>query len=84
MWTLSELRWAPSGGPERVEAIDPREGPDLGYRAETEHFVGCLNEGRTPDVCVEDGLSALDVSLALLTAARGGRTVGLADERRSS
>jgi myo-inositol 2-dehydrogenase / D-chiro-inositol 1-dehydrogenase len=84
MWTLSELRWAPSGGPERVEAIDPREGADLGYRAETEHFVGCVNEGRTPDVGVEDALSALDVSLALLTAARGGRTVRLADDRRST
>jgi predicted dehydrogenase len=79
MWTLSELRWAPTDGPERVEPIDPAQGADLGYRAETEHFITCLFEDRPPAVTVDDGFAALEVSLAMRTAAAEGVTVGVRD-----
>jgi len=65
MWTLSELRWARAGAAETLEPIGPAEGADLGYRAASEHFIGCLREEREPDVTVADGLAALEVSLAL-------------------
>jgi predicted dehydrogenase len=75
MWTMSELRWTRTGEPETVEAIDPAEGADLGYRAASEHFVSCIREGRDPEVTPADGLAALEVSLALLASAADGRTV---------
>jgi myo-inositol 2-dehydrogenase/D-chiro-inositol 1-dehydrogenase len=78
MWTVSELRWARAGEAERAEEIHAEEGSDLGYRAETEHFVRCLADDRDPDVTVSDGLAALEVSIALLEAAREGGTVRLA------
>lgn len=74
MWTVTELRWARSGEPETVEAIDPSEGADLGYRAASEHFIACLREDREPDVTVRDGLATLEVSLALLASAADGGT----------
>jgi myo-inositol 2-dehydrogenase/D-chiro-inositol 1-dehydrogenase len=78
MWTVEELRWAPSGGAERIERIDPAEGSDLGYGAETGHFIERLRQDRRPDVGIDDGLAALEVSDALLTSAAEGRTVALA------
>ncbi len=75
MWRLSELRWARSGEGETIERIDEREGADLGYREESEHFIGCLREDRAPDVTVQDGLAALGVSIALKTAAAQDRIV---------
>jgi predicted dehydrogenase len=82
MWTLSELRWATRGVPERIEAIDPSEGVDLGYRAESAHFIDRIREGAAPDVTVSDGLAALQVSLTLVSsAAEGGRTLELAGSR---
>lgn len=78
MWTLSELRWGMTGEMETVEALDQTEGADLGYRAASEHFIECLREDRAPEATAEDGLAALDVSIALKTAAAEGRTVQLA------
>jgi myo-inositol 2-dehydrogenase / D-chiro-inositol 1-dehydrogenase len=75
MWTISELRWAPTNGPELVELIDGTQGADLGYRAETEHFIRCLVEDRPPAVTIDDGFAALEVSLAMRTAAAEGNTV---------
>jgi myo-inositol 2-dehydrogenase / D-chiro-inositol 1-dehydrogenase len=75
MWTVSELRWGPTGGPERAEAIAAVEGKDLGYRAASRHFVECVMRDLEPEVTVRDGLAALEVSVALRTAAREGRTV---------
>lgn len=82
MWTLTELRWARSGSAETVEPIDPAEGADLGYRAASEHFIACVREDREPEVTIADGLTALEVSLALLASAGEGRTVGLARSPR--
>ncbi len=75
MWTLSELRWARSGEEETVESIDQREGADLGYRSESERFIECLRHDRAPDVTVQDGLAALEVSLALKRSATDSRVV---------
>lgn len=77
MWRLTELRWARSGEDETVEPIDEREGADLGYMAESRHFVECIRQDRAPEITVEDGLAALEVSLALKTAAAHGRVVRL-------
>jgi myo-inositol 2-dehydrogenase / D-chiro-inositol 1-dehydrogenase len=81
MWTVSELRWARGREPEHVEAIPPADGADLGYLAESRYFVDCVREGRRPEVTLEDGLAALEVSVALLSAAADRRTVPLADVR---
>jgi UDP-N-acetylglucosamine 3-dehydrogenase len=78
MWTLSELRWARSGGEETVEPIDEREGADLGYGSESEHFIECVRRDRAPDVTVQDSLAALEVSVALKGAATESRVVRLA------
>jgi predicted dehydrogenase len=78
MWTLSELRWARSGENEAIEPIDEREGADLGYLEESKHFVECIREDRAPEVTVQDGLAALEVSLVLREAAADGRVVRLA------
>ena len=77
MWTVSELRWALRGRPERAETIDADEGADLGYAEASRHFIECLRQDRPPDVTVDDGLVALEVSLALLRAALQGGTVGV-------
>lgn len=69
MWTLTEFRWVKTGAAETIEPIDLAEGADLGYRAASEHFVGCLREQRDPDVTTADGLAALEVSLALRASA---------------
>jgi myo-inositol 2-dehydrogenase / D-chiro-inositol 1-dehydrogenase len=79
MWTVTELRSARSGEPETVEPIDPAEGADLGYRAASEHFIACIREDRDPEVTMDDGLAALEVSLALRRSAAEGRTVGLGE-----
>jgi predicted dehydrogenase len=71
------LRWARSGEDETVEPIDEREGADLGYLAESRHFVECIRQDRAPEITVEDGLAALEVSLALKTAAAHGRVARL-------
>jgi myo-inositol 2-dehydrogenase/D-chiro-inositol 1-dehydrogenase len=73
MWTVSELRSARTGDPERNESIGAEEGADLGYRAASEHFIECVRGDRPPDVTVDDGLAALEVSLALLRAAIQGQ-----------
>jgi myo-inositol 2-dehydrogenase/D-chiro-inositol 1-dehydrogenase len=75
MWTLSELRWARAGGAETIEPIEPVEGADLGYRAASEHFVERVREDRDPEVTVDDGLVALEVSLAIKRAAETGQTI---------
>jgi predicted dehydrogenase len=75
MWTVTELRWARSDGPEAIETIEPAEGSALGYRAASEHFVACVREGRDPEVGVRDGLVALGVSLALKRSADSGLTI---------
>jgi predicted dehydrogenase len=75
MWKVSELRWAHTGETEHVDPIDPAEGSDLGYRAASRHFVECVKHDLEPEVTVCDGLTALDVSIALLEAARAGWTV---------
>lgn len=74
MWTVSELRWAVSGGAEHVETIDPDEGADLGYGAESAHFIDRIRQHAAPEVRIADGLAALDVSLALKRSAASGRT----------
>jgi myo-inositol 2-dehydrogenase/D-chiro-inositol 1-dehydrogenase len=82
MWTLSELRWAHAGEPEHVDPIDPAEGSDLGYRGASRHFVECVIRDLEPEVTVHDGLAALEVSVALLVAAREGHDVRVAGPDR--
>ncbi len=79
MWTISELRWAPTDGPELVEPIDKAEGADLGYLAETEHFITSLMDDRPPAVTIDDGFAALEVSLAMRQAAADGITARVRD-----
>jgi predicted dehydrogenase len=81
MWTVTDLRWGRPGEPETVERIGPAEGADLGYRTASEHFVASLREDRDPEVTVDDGLAALEVSLALLASAAEIRTVDLLEVR---
>jgi predicted dehydrogenase len=73
MWNISRLRWARPGQSETTEELDHRDGADLGYRAETEHFIECLRQDRAPDVTVADGLAALEVSVALKRSARSSQ-----------
>lgn len=75
MWAVSRLRWAASSESERVEEFGESEAADLGYREESEHFIRCLREDRAPDVSVNDGLAALEVSIALNEAADQGRMI---------
>jgi UDP-N-acetylglucosamine 3-dehydrogenase len=77
MWTLSELRWARAGENEAIEPIDEREGVDLGYLEESRYFVECIRQDQAPDVTVQDGLAALEVSLAFKEAAANGGVVRL-------
>lgn len=68
----------PVGEEETLEPIDERVGADLGYREESEHFIECLRQDRAPDVTVQDGLAALEVSVGLKEPAVKDRIVHLA------
>jgi inositol 2-dehydrogenase len=52
------------------------------YRAQLQHFVGCLRDGTPPSVGGNDGLAALEIAVAATRAYREARAVGL-DELRS-
>lgn len=77
MWTVSKLRWARAGQAEMIETYGEPEASDLGYRAESEHFIECLRDDRAPDVTLHDGLAALEVSVALRSSADQHRMVDL-------
>jgi myo-inositol 2-dehydrogenase / D-chiro-inositol 1-dehydrogenase len=47
------------------------------YRAEIDHFVQCVEAGRTPMASFADGRAALALADAALESARTGRTVRL-------
>ncbi len=62
---------------ERIDVINDRN--DLsGFVAENEHFIGCIRDGRTPDVTGHDGLRALEVSHAILESSRSGEVTPVA------
>lgn len=46
-----------------------------GYYRELRHFVDCLQSGTTPDVTIEDGITAMRLSLAAIESAERGRPV---------
>ena len=48
------------------------------YRLELEHFIGCLEQGKTPDVTAEDGVEAVRISEAALRSITTGEPVTLA------
>jgi len=48
------------------------------YYLELEHFINCLEEGRTPEVTAEDGLEAVRIAEAALRSIGTGRPVALA------
>ena len=43
------------------------------YAAELDHFVGCVESGRRPDVGAEDGRKAMILCEAALASAKSGR-----------
>jgi scyllo-inositol 2-dehydrogenase (NAD+) len=47
------------------------------YRAQLQHFVACLRDGKLPAVGGSDGLAALEIALAATRAYREGRAVML-------
>jgi myo-inositol 2-dehydrogenase/D-chiro-inositol 1-dehydrogenase len=47
------------------------------YRAESAHFIDCIQRDRRPAVTGEDGLAALRVSHAILTSHREGRVIAM-------
>ena len=57
--------------PDILAAKDP-------YHLELEHFIGCLEEGKTPDVTAEDGVEAVRISEAALRSITTGEPVTLA------
>lgn len=57
--------------PESLALKDP-------YYLELEHFVECLEEGRSPDVTPEDGVEAVRISEAALRSITTGEPVTLA------
>ncbi|MFO7170097.1 MAG: Gfo/Idh/MocA family oxidoreductase [Chloroflexota bacterium] len=59
--------------------IQGRFGP--AYRAQIEHFVACLHEGRQPAVGGADALAAIEIGVAATRSAGVGRAVAL-DELR--
>lgn len=48
------------------------------YLLELEHFIGCLEQGKTPDVTAEDGVEAVRISEAALRSITTGQPVTLA------
>jgi inositol 2-dehydrogenase len=50
------------------------------YRAQLQHFVDCLRDGRAPSVGGADGLAALKIALAATQAQREGRAVAVETE----
>lgn len=56
--------------PESPVSVDP-------YYCELEHFINCLEDGRTPDVTAEDGMEAVKTCEAVLRSISGGRPVVL-------
>ena len=48
------------------------------YYLELEHFIGCLEEGKTPDVTAKDGVEAVRISEAALRSITTGEPVTLA------
>jgi inositol 2-dehydrogenase len=51
------------------------------YRAQMQHFVGCLREGTPPAVGGADALAAFEIGLAATRSAQAGRPVPLAEVR---
>ena len=49
------------------------------YRAQIEHFVGCVQEGRSPAVGGADARAAFAIGLAATRAAQAGRPVTIAE-----
>jgi predicted dehydrogenase len=49
------------------------------YRAQIEHFVECVQQGRTPEVGGTDALAAIRIATAATLSARRGRPVEVAD-----
>ena len=48
------------------------------YYLELEHFIDCLEKGRTPDVTPQDGLEAVRIAESALRSISSGQPVGLA------
>lgn len=47
------------------------------YYSENLHFINCLKNGREPEVTAENGLKALEISLAMLRSDREKRVIDL-------
>jgi predicted dehydrogenase len=65
---------------ETIEVLDEKLDVQS-YREESRHFIDCLLQGRHPSISGEDGLQALRVSHAILTAQRENRPVSTATEQ---
>ncbi|WP_416840420.1 Gfo/Idh/MocA family protein [Haloferax sp. DFSO52] len=52
-----------------------------GYRRELEEFVECITTGATPSVTVQDGIEAVQLSLAAIESAETGMPVSLEEVR---
>lgn len=48
------------------------------YRAELDHFIGCLEKGQAPEIGFVDGRQALAVAYAAMESAKSGKPVKLA------
>ena len=57
--------------PSSPTSVDP-------YYQELEHFITCLEEGRTPDVTGQDGLEAVRIAESALRSISSGQPVALA------
>ena len=77
LWEINEYREQLSGEKsERVERLnDLLDGPS--YRDENQHFVDCIEQGKTVGVSGVDGLKALKISHAILKSAKEGVVVKL-------
>lgn len=75
LFDLERLHWKTDQMPhERIDVINDRN--DLsGFVAENEHFIGCIRDGKEPEVTGEDGLRALQISHAILESSRLGTSV---------
>jgi predicted dehydrogenase len=64
---------AENGGP--VVAIPESPTVQNPYFLELQHFIDCLETGTKPSITPEDGLRAVEISLAALESIRTGKPV---------
>jgi UDP-N-acetylglucosamine 3-dehydrogenase len=69
---------APAPPSERACPDHPLDDP---YRLELAHFIDCAEQGRKPDITAEDGLRAVEISLAATESLRTGEPVTIGGTR---